>query len=47
MSIRLCEAAWDADSANAGEIGRDSEDVGEIHLQWISNAFAYLERYYR
>src|SRR6266567_9203971 len=43
MSVQFGETAWDADSANAGQVGGDGENVGEIHLQWVSDAFAYLE----
>jgi hypothetical protein len=40
MSVELSETARDTDSANAGQIGRDGEKVGKVHLQWVSNAFA-------
>ena len=39
MFVQLGETARDADSANAGQVGCDGENVGEIHLQWVSNAF--------
>ena len=47
MSVQFGETARDADSANPSQVGRDGENVGEIHLQWISDAFAKLERCYR
>ena len=40
MSVQFGETAWDADSADAGQVGCDRENVGEIHLQWIRDAFA-------
>src|SRR4029453_5579377 len=43
MSVQLGETAWNADSANAGQVGCDGENVGEIHLQWIRDAFAQRE----
>src|SRR6516165_4520073 len=43
MSIQLGESARDADSADAGQVGCDRENVGEIHLQWVSKAFTQFE----
>ena len=40
MSVQLGETAWNADSANARQVGCDGENVGKIHLQWIGDAFA-------
>src|SRR5438552_12988816 len=43
MSVELSETARNTDSANAGQIGCDGENVGKVHLQWVSNAFAQLK----
>src|SRR5581483_7154403 len=36
-----------ADSADAGEIGGDGENVGQVHLQRVGHALAQLERRHR
>src|ERR1700757_4574425 len=47
MSVQFHETARNTDSANAGQVGCDGENIGEIHVQRISDTFANLERYYR
>src|SRR5262249_51502157 len=44
MTVDVSETARYADSANSRQVRRNSEDIGEIHLQWVSDAFAQLKR---
>lgn len=41
--VLLGEAAGEADAADAGEVGGDREDVGQVHREWVFRAFADLE----
>jgi hypothetical protein len=39
MTVRFCETAGQTDSADSGQVRRDGEDIGKIHLQRICSAF--------